>query len=126
MTTKRVLIIDDEAHVRLLIERLLEDLEEEGAEILTAADGTLGLELIRSERPNLVFLDVMLPGTNGFDICRTVKQEWQMHDTFIVLLTAKGQKQDAQTGIRVGADSYMTKPFSPDALLQLARKVLDL
>ena len=124
--SKQVLIVDDEAHIRLLIERLLEDLEDDGVQILVAANGDDGLEKIRAYRPDLVFLDVMMPGINGFEVCRTVKKELAMEDVFIVLLTAKGQKQDAQLGAEAGADTYMTKPFNPDALLDLTKTVLGL
>ena len=123
---KQVLIIDDEAHIRLLIERLLEDLEDDGVQILVAANGDDGLDKIRTHRPDLVFLDVMMPGINGFEVCRTIKKELAMEDVYIVLLTAKGQKHDAQLGIEAGADTYMTKPFSPDALLDLTETVLGL
>lgn len=124
--SKQVLIVDDEAHVRLLIGRLLEDFEDDGVEIITATNGTDGLQTIRQQQPDLVFLDVMMPGINGFEVCRTVKQELALNDVYIVLLTAKGQKHDAQLGAEVGADTYMTKPFSPDALLDLAQRVLGL
>ena len=124
--SKQVLIVDDEAHIRLLIERLLEDLEDDGVQILVAANGDDGLEKIRAYRPDLVFLDVMMPGINGFEVCRTVKKELTMEDVYIVLLTAKGQKQDAQLGAEAGADTYMTKPFNPDALLDLTKTVLGL
>ena len=124
--SKQVLVVDDEAHIRLLIERLLEDLEDDGVQILTAANGEDGLKMIRAQRPDLVFLDVMMPGINGFEVCRTVKKELAMEDVYIVILTAKGQKHDAQLGVEAGADTYMTKPFSPDALLELTEKVLGL
>lgn len=124
--SKQVLIVDDEAHIRLLIERLLEDLEDDGVQILVATNGDDGLEKIRIHQPDLVFLDVMMPGISGFEVCRTVKNELAMEDIYIVLLTAKGQKHDEQLGIEAGADTYMTKPFSPDALLDLTEKVLGL
>ena len=124
--SKQVLIVDDEAHIRLLIERLLEDLEDDGVHILVATNGADGLEKIRTHRPDLVFLDVMMPGINGFEVCRIVKKELAMENVYIVLLTAKGQKHDAQLGFEAGADTYMTKPFSPDALLELTETVLGL
>lgn len=123
---KRVLIVDDESRIRLLIEMLLEDFEDDGVELLLAANGQEGLDLVREYRPELVLLDVMMPVINGFEVCRTVKKEWAMDDVTIVLLTAKGQRQDLQQGEAVGADSYMTKPFDPDELLALVSKVLDL
>ncbi len=122
----KILIVDDEAHIRLLLEQTLEDLEDEGVEILTAANGEDGLAMIQAERPKLVFLDVMMPRMNGFDVCRAVKQELKLEDVAIVLLTAKGQEYDKQHGAEVGANLYLTKPFDPDAILELAEEMLGL
>jgi two-component system alkaline phosphatase synthesis response regulator PhoP len=122
----KILVVDDEAHIRLLIEQTLEELEDQGVEILTADNGMDALELIKSEKPKLVFLDVMMPKMNGFDVCRTVKRELNMDDVYIVMLTAKGQEFDRQRGNEVGADIYMTKPFDPDELLAKAVQVLGL
>jgi two-component system, OmpR family, alkaline phosphatase synthesis response regulator PhoP len=121
-----VLIVDDEHHIRLLIEQTLEELEDEDVELLTAADGEEALEVIRNHRPQLVFLDVMMPKRNGYEVCRQVKQDWGMTDTTIILLTAKGQTDDRQTGLDAGANAYMTKPFDPDELLATARAILGL
>jgi DNA-binding response OmpR family regulator len=123
---KKILIVDDEAHIRMLIEQTLEDLEDEGVEFFSADNGQAALELIQSEKPNLVFLDVMMPKMNGMDVCRKVKQELGLKDVFIVLLTAKGQELDRQKGQEVGADVYMTKPFDPEVLLKKAMEVLAL
>lgn len=124
--TRTILIADDEAHLRSLLQQTLEELEDEGVELLTAANGEEALEAIQSAKPNLVFLDVMMPKMSGFDVCDRAKQTLGMKDTYIVLLTAKGQEFDRQRGQQVGADLYMTKPFDPDALLQKARDVLGL
>jgi CheY-like chemotaxis protein len=121
-----VLIVDDEQHVRLLIEQTLEDLEDQGVELLTADNGEQALATIKSTRPALVFLDVMMPKMNGFDVCNTVKNELGMRDVYVVLLTAKGQEFDRQRGAEVGANMYMTKPFDPDQLLGKALDVLGL
>jgi len=120
----KILIVDDEPHLRMLIQQTLEELEDEGVELLTASDGEEALATIRDEQPNLVLLDVMMPKKNGFDVCQTVKKELGMDGTCIILLTAKGQEFDRQRGQEVGADLYMTKPFDPDALLEKARSVL--
>ena len=122
----KILVVDDEAHIRLLIEQTLEELVDQGVTILTADNGADALELIKSEKPNLVFLDVMMPKMNGFEVCRTVKQELGMTAVFIVLLTAKGQEYDRQRGAEVGANLYLTKPFDPDDLLAKAVEVLGL
>ena len=123
---KKILIVDDEAHIRMLIEQTLEELEDEGVEFLTAENGEIALEIIREEKPNLVFLDVMMPKMNGMEVCRKVKKELEMNDVFIVLLTAKGQELDRLKGQEVGADVYMTKPFDPEVILAKAREVLGL
>jgi two-component system, OmpR family, alkaline phosphatase synthesis response regulator PhoP len=121
---KKILIVDDEAHIRMLIEQTLEDLEDEGVEFFTADNGEAALEIIQAEKPDLVFLDVMMPKMNGMDVCRKVKQELELSDVFIILLTAKGQELDRQRGHEVGANIYMTKPFDPEMLLNKAREVL--
>jgi len=122
--SKKILIVDDEAYIRLLIEQTLEDLEERGVKLLEADNGNDALEIIQNERPQLVFLDVMIPKMNGFELCRKVKQELKLEGIFIVFLTAKGQEYDQLTGKEAGADIYMTKPFDPDELLALAEKVM--
>ena len=123
---KKILIVDDEAHIRMLIGQTLEELEDEGVEFLTADNGVSALELIQSERPNLVFLDVMMPKMNGMDVCQKVKKELAINDVYIILLTAKGQELDRKRGQEVGADVYMTKPFDPELLLSKAKQVLQL
>ena len=122
--TPTILIVDDEAHLRSLIRQTLEELEDEGVELLTAENGEEALATIAAVKPRLVFLDVMMPKLSGFDVCRRAKQDLGLKDVYIVLLTAKGQEFDRQKGQEVGADLYMTKPFDPDALLQKARDVL--
>ena len=121
-----ILFVDDEAHIRMLIQQTLEELEDEGVELLTAANGEEALAAIESARPTLVFLDVMMPKVSGFDVCFRTKRELGLDGTYVVLLTAKGQEFDRQKGYESGADLYMTKPFDPDALLAKAREVLGL
>jgi DNA-binding response OmpR family regulator len=122
--SRKILIVDDEAHLRMLISQALEDLEEQGVELLTANNGEEALAAIKAEKPNLVFLDVMMPKMSGFDVCHAVKKDMQLDDVHIVLLTAKGQEFDKHKGLEAGADLYMTKPFDPDALLAKAKEVL--
>lgn len=122
----KILIVDDEAHITQLIEQTLEDLEDEGVELLIATNGEEALDMIQNEKPQLVFLDVMMPKFNGFEVCHTVKNEWLMTDIYIIMLTAKGQELDKQKGIEVGADLYITKPFDPDALYDKATEILGL
>jgi CheY-like chemotaxis protein len=122
--TPKILIVDDEPHIRLLISQTLEELEDRGCELLTADNGVAALAVIQAEQPNLVFLDVMMPKLDGFEVCRTVKHELGLGHVFVVLLTAKGQEFDRQRGEQVGANLYMTKPFDPDDLLSKAIEVL--
>ena len=123
---QKLLIVDDEAHIRMLIGQTLEELEDEGVSFFTAENGEQALEIIQAEKPKLVFLDVMMPKMNGMEVCRRVKKELGLNDVFIVLLTAKGQELDRQKGQEVGADVYMTKPFDPEKILEKAREVLQL
>jgi DNA-binding response OmpR family regulator len=123
---QKILIVDDEAHIRMLLEQTLEELEDEGVEFLTAENGEIALEIIQQERPQLVFLDVMMPKMNGMEVCKRVKKELGLTDVYIALLTAKGQELDRQKGQEVGADVYMTKPFDPEVILMKARQVLGL
>ncbi len=91
---QKILIVDDEAHIRMLIEQTLEELEDEGVIFLTAENGEAALEIIRTEKPQLVFLDVMMPKMNGIEVCRRVKKELGLDEVYIILLTAKGQEVD--------------------------------
>ena len=121
-----VLIVDDEQHIRLLIEQALEELEDDGVELMTAPDGEIALDVVRSQAPDLVFLDVTMPKLNGFEACDTIKHELGMTDTFVCMLTAKGQAYDRERGLEAGADLFLTKPFDPDELLAIARRALHL
>lgn len=123
---KKLLIVDDEPHIRMLIEQTLEDLEDEGVELLFAENGEQALQIIKDEKPNLVFLDVMMPKMNGMEVCQKVKKELHLNEVYIILLTAKGQEVDRQKGLDMGADRYMTKPFDPDEMLAIAEEILSI
>ena len=122
--SRKILIVDDEPHIQQLLEQTLEDLEEDGVELLCVGNGTDALEIIKSERPELVFLDVMMPKLSGYEVCRQIKTEGL--DTYIVLLTAKGQAIDKEEGTDAGANEYVTKPFDPDYILNRAAELLGL
>ena len=121
---KRILIVDDEAFIRVLLMQTLEELEDLGVELLAAADGEEGLEVALSERPDLIFLDVMMPKLSGYEVCRQIKAEDDQ--IYVVLLTAKGQAIDKEEGSDAGADEYVTKPFDPDYILNRAAELLGL
>lgn len=122
--SRSVLIVDDEQHIRLLIEQTLEELLDEGVELYTASDGDEALAAIEAQQPDLVFLDVMMPKRNGLEVARAVRDELGKPDIHIVLLTAKGQAVDREAGLAAGANRYLTKPFDPDELLAIAHEVL--
>jgi len=124
--TQSILIADDEAHIRILMEQTLEDLEEQGVELLLATNGAEALKIIQTQKPDLVFLDVMMPKMNGFEVCQIVKQNASTQDIHIIMLTAKGQEFDRQKGEEVGANFYMTKPFDPDEIFKKALEILGL
>ncbi|TAE92118.1 MAG: DNA-binding response regulator [Oscillatoriales cyanobacterium] len=109
---KKVLIVDDEPNILILMEQALEKLEDE--------------DDVEEEKPDLVFLDVMMPKMSGLEVCNTVKNELGMEDIYIIMLTAKGQEYDKQSGMAVGANLYMTKPFRPKEVLVKAREILGL
>ena len=122
---KNILIADDELHIRALLEQTLEDLEDEGVTLLMAANGQEALDTIKAVQPDLVFLDVMMPKMDGYEVCNEVKHTLEMTNIFIVLLTAKGQEVDQQKGYESGADLYITKPFAPDEILLRAEDILE-
>ena len=122
--TPKILIVDDDSNLRTLITATLEKLEDYGVELLTAENGEDALKIIKAEKPNLVILDVMMPGMSGYDVCNVIKNELGMKDIFVLMLTAKGQKQDKEEGMDAGADSYMTKPFDPNEIVDKVAEVL--
>ncbi len=113
-----VLVVDDDRNV-LELARLY--LERDGHRVVSAGDGPTGLALARDEQPDLIVLDVMLPGVNGLDVCQTLRQESSVP---IILLTARVEEEDRLAGLDLGADDYVTKPFSPRELAARVRAVL--
>ena len=122
----KVLIVEDEPLIRLLLEQTLDEYEGQGLAIMSAEDGIEAVEVIARERPELVFLDVMMPKMNGFEVCRIVKQQMGMKDVCIVMLTAKGQEQDKKKAREAGSDHYITKPFSVQEVAAKVSEVLKL
>lgn len=121
---KKILVVDDQAYIRILLEQTLEELEEQGVELLSAGDGEEGLSLALQEHPDLVFLDLMMPRMNGYQVCEQIKaHDAQIH---VILLTSKGQAIDKERGRAAGADEYITKPFDPDEIIARAEEVLGL
>lgn len=116
-----ILVADDEAPIVELIRCTLEDTQVHVAE---AFDGASALRIAKELRPHLVLLDVRMPGMNGIEVCRRLKAMPECGHTRVVLITAAGQADDRARGLAAGADEYLTKPFSPLALLSLVRSLL--
>ncbi|MFW5855960.1 MAG: response regulator [Halanaerobiaceae bacterium] len=110
---KKILVIDDEENIRELIQF---NLQEDGYDVLLAEDGKKGLDML-SENVDLVVLDLMLPGIDGLEVCRKIRNDSKYKNVPIIMLTAKGEEVDKVVGLELGADDYMVKPFSPRELL---------
>lgn len=115
---KKILIIDDEAKI---VEICQDYLKAAGFQVVTALDGDVGMEKARKEKPDLILLDLMLPGIDGLDICRELRKE---SNTPIIMLTARVEETDKLIGLEIGADDYITKPFSPREMVARVRTVL--
>jgi two-component system alkaline phosphatase synthesis response regulator PhoP len=122
--SKKILIVDDEAFIRVLLEQTLEDFEDAGIELLSVGDGVEAWATVQAARPDLLILDVMLPGLSGFEICQRIKRDPALSGIHVIMLTAKGQEADRLRSIEVGADEYVTKPFQPDDLVKRAANAL--
>ncbi len=118
---KRILIADDEANIVLSLEFLM---RREGFDVDVAPDGQAALAAFALKAPDLVLLDVMLPKLNGFEVCRQIRSEPRWHGTKILMLTAKGRDTEISKGLGLGADVYMTKPFSTKDLVSEVRRLL--
>src|SRR5262249_45345485 len=113
-----VLVVDDEPN---LVELVRSYLEHEGYTVLTAADGPAALDVVGARQPELVVLDLMLPGLDGIEVCRRLRQ---FSDAYVLMLTAKAEEIDKIVGLSVGADDYLTKPFSPRELVARVKAML--
>lgn len=118
---RKILVVDDEA---VLVETIAYNLEQAGYQVITVADGASALEAARRETPDLVILDLMLPEMDGLEVCRQLRRESNTATTPIMMLTAKGDEIDKVVGLEVGADDYVTKPFSRRELLARVRALL--
>jgi len=119
--SRKIMIIEDEEDIRDL---LCYNLERENFQVITVADGAAALPAIIKEHPDLVLLDLMLPGMSGLDICRQVRRDSDLDDIAVIMVTAKGEESDVVAGLELGADDYITKPFSIKVLLARVRALL--
>jgi len=118
---KKILLVDDDPRIRSLVAATL------GKEytLLHAATGEEALEIIREQKPDLVLLDIMMPGMDGYDVCLQIKSSPETRRIAVVMLTGKTEREEILKGFEVGADDYFTKPFSPRALLEKISEILD-
>lgn len=120
MAKERILVVDDEEDI---LELVRYNLDKEGYTVLCAESGEQALDMVRAHKPDLIVLDLMLPGINGLDVCKTLKQDTQTASIPIIMLTAKSEDIDIVTGLELGADDYVVKPFSPRVLIARIRAV---
>lgn len=120
--TTKILVCDDERHIVRLIQV---NLERQGYQVTTAFDGKEGLEKIRSEKPDLVVLDVMMPYMDGFEVLKTIRREPETESLPVIMLTAKAQDKDVFEGYHYGADMYLTKPFNPMELVAFVKRITE-
>jgi DNA-binding response OmpR family regulator len=119
---KKILLADDEPNIVISLEFLL---RREGYEVVVAHDGAEALAQVRAERPDMAILDVMMPRRNGFEVCQDLRQDPEFKDLRIMMLTAKGRDTEVSKGLALGADIYMTKPFSTKDLIAKVKALID-
>ena len=121
MAKGRILVVDDEIYIVHILDF---SLGMEGYEVITALDGEQALEKVAAARPDLIVLDIMMPKLDGYETCKALKSKPETKDIPIILLSAKGRNVDQKTGFEVGADDYITKPFSPRKLVERINAIL--
>ena len=122
MSIKRILVVDDEEGIITVVKMYL---EHHHYEVITASDGQEGLDKAKSDRPDLIILDLMLPRINGYKVCGLLKKDARYAKIPIILFTAKAQEKDIKMGEEVGADAYLIKPFEPNVLLSKVKELLN-
>jgi two-component system alkaline phosphatase synthesis response regulator PhoP len=121
MHKPKILIVDDERYILHILDF---SLGAEGFEVITAADGEQAVERSKADHPDLIVLDIMMPKMDGFEACRRIKSDPDTCDIPVIMLTAKGREVDKKRGREVGAEEYLTKPFSPAKLIERVQIVL--
>ena len=118
----KILIVDDEPNILISLEYLM---QREGFEVSVARDGLQAIAAIEADPPDLVLLDVMMPGKTGLEVCQQVRSQDRLRDVRIIMLTAKGRETDVAKGLALGANAYVTKPFSTRDLVAQVRELLE-
>ncbi len=121
MLSNKILVVDDEPNI---VRALSFVFNKEGYDVSIAEDGDQAMKMIRSSKPDILILDVMMPNKSGYEVCREVKSDPELRDIHVVMLTAKGQEGDRETALSQGADEYISKPFSPIQILARVKELL--
>ncbi len=121
MSKGRILVVDDEIYIVHILDF---SLGMEGYEVITALDGEQALEKLKTEKPDLIVLDIMMPKLDGYEVCKAIKSSPDTRHIPVILLSAKGRNVDQKLGFDVGADDYITKPFSPRKLVERINQLL--
>jgi DNA-binding response OmpR family regulator len=121
---QKILIVDDEPNIRTLLRQAFEDFAARGVQILEAGEGGEAWRLIQAERPDLIVLDIMMPGLSGYEICERVKSDPELSKSYVIILTAKGQAADRKRSFEVGADEFIPKPFDAVDLIRRVANAL--
>ena len=121
VSRRRILVVDDEPSI---VRPLTFILKKKGYEVLTASNGEEGLNVARMEKPDLIFLDVMMPKKNGYEVCEELKSDPEFNDIYIIILTARGVELDEEEKRRIGANEFMSKPFSPIKVVEKVNSIL--
>ena len=121
MAKGKILVVDDEIYIVHILDF---SLGIEGYEVITALDGEQALAKVAEDKPDLIVLDIMMPKLDGYETCKALKQNPETHDIPVILLSAKGRNVDQKVGFEVGADDYITKPFSPRKLVERINSIL--
>jgi two-component system alkaline phosphatase synthesis response regulator PhoP len=122
MEKKKILVVDDEPYV---VRSLMFVLKKEGYKAIGASNGEEAIQKALEEKPDLIFLDIMMPKMNGYEVCQKLKENEETKDIYVIILTAKGQKEDKMKGVEVGANEYITKPFSPSKVVQRMKEIFE-
>ena len=121
MSKGKILVVDDEIYIVHILDF---SLGMEGYEVITALDGEQALEKVKNEKPDLIVLDIMMPKLDGYEVCKNIKSSAETQHIPVILLSAKGRNVDQKLGFDVGADDYITKPFSPRKLVERINQLL--
>jgi CheY-like chemotaxis protein len=121
MPDKKILIVDDEPNV---VRTLTFVLKKEGYDVSSAVNGEEAIARVKESKPNLMFLDIMMPKKDGYEVCRELKRDLSLSDIHIVMLSAKGQEADKEKALSVGANEFLSKPFSPIGVLGRVKELL--